>query len=178
MSDDPPDSGHLATNADTFIVGRPSPTDLAPVPTDPGALLQQTRGAHAARMALAHEMCEYLREGNPPRYAAELCGYTLDEVEAAMSVDVTMRRTMLRARAAAARELTARVKSGARGVSKMGLEILARTFDGWAPRTQQNLETQFAEALRELKARFRDAPPMPGNDALRIVLDVFAKHSQ
>lgn len=130
-----------------------------------------TRAQHAIRMRVAHEMAGYLRDEVPPAVAANLCGFSIDEVEEAMAHDPVVSRLLLRARAVACYNLIQRTRSGAKGVSKMALEILARTCEGWAPRTQSNLEGQFADALRELKARLDPA-------ALKIVLDVFAKYSR
>lgn len=130
-----------------------------------------TRQQHAIRMRVAHEMAEYLIAEDPPVVAANLCGFDLAEVEAAMAIDPIMARKLRRASAMAAHNLVQRVRSGAKGISKMALEILSRQHNGWAPRTQSNLESQFADALRELKARL-------DGDAMAIVLEVFGKYSR
>lgn len=132
---------------------------------------QLTRAQHAVRMRLAHEMAGYLRDEVPPVVAANLCGFSIDEVTQAMALDPVMARLLRRASAAAAYNLVQRVRSGAKGISKAALEILARTHDGWATKTQTNLESQFADALQELKARLDPS-------ALKIVLEVFAKYSR
>lgn len=161
----------------TYIVGRPSPDDCAPLPNLEAIRAPKGRGEQAIRMACVHEMCTYLREGCPPPVAANLCGLTIDEVHEAMYADALVRRLLLRAAAASARELIARVKSGEK-VSKPALEVLARTVEGWAPRTQSNLAVQFAALIEELKARFRGAAPLGGDEILRVLLDAFDRHTR
>jgi hypothetical protein len=172
----------LAVAGITAPPALPDTEDEVP-PSQPGAIILARPDSlsardRATRMRIVREVCRYLEAETTPNNAANLAGYTIDEVEALMIVDPLARRMLLRAAAKAEFNLVQRARSGAKGVAKMALEFLARTHAGWATRTQQNLAVQFAEAVRELKVRLVPLDSLTGAQALNIVLDVLEKHSK
>lgn len=129
-----------------------------------------------ARKIKIGQICKAIKEDVPPESACWLAGLDPEDLAGEMLRDSEVRIKINQALAVAERALIQKMRAGGKGLdpAKAALEILKHTRDTWRKRANVNLAAQFRDALDELRKRLKGN--MSGEQALKIVIDVFSRH--
>jgi hypothetical protein len=121
-------------------------------------------------------ICKEVRQSLPLESACWFVGVDPDDLAEAAQRNPLIRIQVNQALAHSERELLRTLKAGGKGTdpAKAALAILQRTVETWRTKANVNLAAQFRDALVELKKRLKGQ--MSGEQALKIVIDVFSRH--
>jgi len=144
------------------------------IPVEPGVYRPLSTFAAETRKKKVDAICSAMQnEMLNPESACWIVGVDPEDLTSEMVRDPSLRVRINQARARAEKALIRDVRAGGKNLdrAKAALEVLKAT--SWR-RESGSLEVRFRHALTELQKRLKG--PMTGEEAMKIVIDVFSRH--